>query len=207
MNFIFFLPRQAYYSKKKKTIKNQAPTIISSDCFAGIAYHNLGLKFRSPTINLFFKKDDFLTFAHNIKGFLTSDIKEVKEETRKHPIGELEYDGKKITAYFLHYKTFDEAVSKWNERKKRIDFSNIYLVLTVSKNLTEDDVASFSALPYKNKMLITGDTDFNESFIVKHKIFNKQNYKNGEFLRFKGPFYYKRHMDEVDYVTFLNNPQ
>ena len=33
---------------------NQTPCIIASNCNGGIIYHDLGLKFLSPTINLFF---------------------------------------------------------------------------------------------------------------------------------------------------------
>ena len=203
---IFFLPRKIYYSKKKKDVENQRPTIISNDCFAGIVYHNLGLKFYSPTINLFLSKEDFITFVNNLKGFLQSEIKEAQRNARNYPIGELEYNSKKIKLHFLHYKTFDEAIKKWDQRKNRIDYSNILIVLTVAKGLTAQDVVDFKNIPFENKLLITDDkSEYTEDFIIEHKIFRKKNYKSGEFLRFKAPFFYRRHMDDIDYVSFINS--
>ena len=37
-----------------------SPSIIASNCIAGEMYNDLGLKFTSPTINLFFREKDFL---------------------------------------------------------------------------------------------------------------------------------------------------
>ena len=206
MNLLFLLPRKLYYAKKKKALRNNAPTIISNDCFAGIAYHNLGLKFSSPTINLFLTKDDFISFLQNIHGFLNSEIKECERNERNYPIGELEYNSKKIKLHFLHYKTFDEAVTKWTQRKERIDFSNLYIIFTVSKDLTSENVEAFKNLPYPNKLLITyPNNEFQEEFIITHDIFKKENYQAGEFLRFRPPFFYKRYMDDIDYISFINS--
>ena len=70
VNFMCFIPRKIYYSRKKKRLKNQNFTIISRDCFGTFVYHNLGLQYKTPTVNLFFSKEDFITFVSNLKEFL-----------------------------------------------------------------------------------------------------------------------------------------
>ena len=145
---IMYVPRKIYYNGLRKRLKNTNPTIISSDCFGGLVYHNLGLKFMSPTINLFFSKDDFITFVSNLKGFLDAELKEDLSATEKFPVGTLECDDNKISINFMHYKTFEEAKEKWDERKKRIDYDNIFIIQVIGENLTGEDIEKFSNLPY-----------------------------------------------------------
>ena len=42
--------------------ENKNFTIIARDCVGGILYHQLGERFLSPTINLFFTPEDFNYF-------------------------------------------------------------------------------------------------------------------------------------------------
>lgn len=199
-----FIPRKIYYSRKKKRLKNQNFTIISRDCFGTFVYHNLGLQYKTPTVNLFFSKEDFITFVFNLKEFLNVELEEVFGHNKPFPVGKLFYDNKTVTVYFMHYSTFEEAKSKWDERKRRIDFSNIYIVSVINNGLTEEYVKKFEALPFENKLIISNKNEFNSKVIVTHKIFDKKNYC-GEFLKFKPPFFCKRYMDDIDYISFLNS--
>lgn len=58
-------------NRKLKTIswrrrnKNVNPTIISQNCIGGVIYSDLGLKFSSPTINMFIEDNDFVKLAEN----------------------------------------------------------------------------------------------------------------------------------------------
>lgn len=55
----------------RKRLKNNEFSIISNDCTGGVIYHDLGLRFTSPTINLFFEPyEDYLYFLSNIKDYL-----------------------------------------------------------------------------------------------------------------------------------------
>lgn len=45
---------------QRRRLRNSSPTIISNNCCAGFIYHDLGLKFNSPTINLTVKIFRFL---------------------------------------------------------------------------------------------------------------------------------------------------
>lgn len=199
-----YVPRRIYYSRKRKQLKNTDFTLIASDCFGGFVYHNLGLQFKSPTVNLYFGKGDFTAFVTNLKEYVAAELYEVTDHDKPFPVGELVYGGRAVRIYFMHYKTFDEAKEKWNSRKQRIDYSNIYIAQTIASGATAEDVERFNALPYKHKMLITKDTGICGEGIVTHPVFSKNNYESGEFLRYKSLISCKRYMDEIDYIGFLN---
>ena len=196
-------PRKCYYKKYQKRLKNKSPSLITSDCLGGIIYHNLGLKFMSPTINLYIEPKEFVTFVHNLKGFMESDVIEIKAENKKFPVGQIEYNGKKVTLNFMHYNSFEEAKNKWDERKLRIDYSNIYIAQIIV-DATKEDFEAFESLPYENKILITKENLTNSKNVTTLKIFSKKKYKPGEGFHYKNWFSIKRHIDEWDYVEFLN---
>ena len=195
--------RSNYYEKCKKRLTNKTPTIIASDCFGGVVYHNLGLKFMSPTINLYIEKEEFIDFVNNLPQYLDAELVEIKDPNKKFPVGQLECNDKKITINFMHYKTFEEAKEKWNERKQRVDYSNIYIIQLVV-DATKDDIESFDKLPYKNKMFITSKKLTDSKNVVTHKVFLKKNYKPGEILHYRSDYSIRKHMDKIDYVSFLN---
>lgn len=206
-NALCYRRRKRYHEKMKQRLENQSFSLIASDCFASFVYHDMGLQFRSPTINLFFAKEDFCTFACNLEGYFASELTEVKNHDRHFPVGQLIYNDVPIKIFFMHYKTFEEAKEKWDIRKTRVDFSNIYIIQTIHTGLTEEDVARFNKIPYKNKLLVTHKRfDDNENIYV-HPIFDRKNYKTGTILRYRHLFSKKRPMDDVDYISFLNRPQ
>lgn len=196
--------REIRYKTLRLRLKNTSPTIISSDCIGGVASHNLGLRFNSPTVNLFFEKNDFFTFVENLPGFLNTEISEVVDTNVNYPVGRMEHDGKKVDVFFMHYKSFEDAKRKWEERKKRVDFSNIYIIQN-SSNATEQDIKRFEALPYKNKMLITKENPTNSDSVVTHSVFLRKDYFAGQILQFKSRFSLKRYMDDINWVSFLNS--
>ena len=202
--YVMILPRKLYYMYLRKKLKNTDFTIIANDCFGTFVYHNLNLKFNTPTINLFFSHDDFILFVKNLEGFLSADLEEDIEIARKYPVGKLTYNGDCIRIEFMHYSSFEEARNKWNERKKRVNFSNIFVIQTVHKNIDKNLIDSFQKLPYNNKLLITHENEYVCDCMVTHPVFSKKNYKAGEFLKYKNIFSYKRYMDDIDYVAFLN---
>lgn len=206
INGIMILPRKIYHKHLQKKITNTEPTIISSDCLGGMIYHTLNLKFMSPTINLFFSKNDFISFVNNLDGFLSADLQEHKQNQASYPIGILEFNKKQISIHFMHYKTFEDAKNKWNERKKRINLNNIFVLQLIDSGLTEEDIAKFNAIPYKNKLLITNENSTNNENTITLKVFSK-NYYPGKLFSYKSRFSLKRYMDDIDYITFLNNKQ
>ncbi len=202
--------RWGYLWKNRRRLKNPNPTIIASDCLGGKVYHALGLRFTSPTINLWFKPMDFIKFVANLKGYMESDVYEVsapyKEVEISYPVGKIFYKGEEVRLYFMHYSSFEEARDKWNERKRRMNYSNIY-VLQIASAVTEDLINAFDNLPVRNKILLANKNLTNSPNVVTHSVFSKPGYRPGEVLGYKSLFSLKRYMDDVDYVSFLNRSQ
>lgn len=197
--------RNYYLKPQRKKLCNKNPSIISSNCIGGIIYHDLNLQFNSPTINLFFKPKDYITFLENLDGFLKCKPVEVKQEKYNYPIGELVYNESKITINFMHYKSFDEALRKWEERKKRIDFNNLFIIWEApNKNGPNKELLDrFLKLKYENKVLITGcNCPVIDNRILKLNLYNKK-YQPGKIMEYR-VLSYKRYLDIFNYVEFLN---
>ena len=156
--------------------KNSDFTLIARDCVGGVLYHQLGLQFRSPTINLFFTPDDFNWCCLHLKDYLRGNLVDAKEKSIPYPVGTLyprkgSAITKAIQVHFMHYETFLEAKRKWNARKKRINFDNLYVVSsfcyskeveTLSPKLVED----WNQIPYKKVMLVDQKYGFDGEFVI-----------------------------------------
>lgn len=122
-------------------MKNTDVTIISSDCTGGFIYHDLGLQFLSPTINMYFDAPDFMKFIKNLETYLDARMEYLEEDSLKegYPVAKLN----DIKLYLVHYKSVDEAQRKWDERKKRINWSNLFYVMNDRNFCTEKEMLEF----------------------------------------------------------------
>ena len=106
---------EKYIAEIRRKNNNNDPTIICNNCMGGVIYHNLGLKFLSPTINLFIRGEEFLIFCKDLKYYSTCDLIQVRDMSKDYPVGCLvphDYNHKEIMIFFQHYKSFDEAKKK-----------------------------------------------------------------------------------------------
>ena len=191
-----------YKELKKRKLKNYNPTIISSNCNGGIIYHDLNLPFNSPTINLSMDTDDFIKFVSNMKYYLEQELVEIEDKNYDFPCGML-YD---VKIRFNHYDTFDEAVCKWNERKMRINWDNIYIMGIDGDKASYSSLKEFDKLPYKNKVIFT-NKDYPE-IKSSYKINGFEDKDEvGVLIYFKKRFFIRRYLDDFDYVSFLNKIQ
>ena len=189
-----------YKELKKRKLRNYNPTIISSNCNGGIIYHDLNLPFNSPTINLSMDTDDFIKLVSNMKYYLGQEIVEIEDKNYQFPCGMLD----DIKIRFNHYDTFEEAVYKWNERKKRINWDNIYIMGIDGDKASYSSLKKFDKLPYKNKVIFT-HRDYPE-IKSSYKISGFEDKDEvGVLIYFKKKFFIRRYLDDFVYVSFLNN--
>lgn len=187
-----------YKKRKSSRIKNKEFTIIASNCGGTFIYYDMGLKYLTPTVNLSMGMNDFVKFAGNLKWYLEQEFVQVKEESQC-PIGLLG----DIKIYFVHYATFEEGVAKWEERKKRICWDNLFIMGTDRDDCTYETIRGFDKLPYKNKVIFTHIRypEFSSAYYI-------QGFEDREELGvitfFKKQFLKRRYLDEFDYVRFLN---
>lgn len=141
-------PIRIFYRKRCYKDKIGELSIISMNCAGGTICHDYGIKFNTPTINLFMSALDYITFAEDIDKYCSLELAFAYTHKQGYPVGKL--GG--VLIHFLHYPDFGTAKRKWDERKKRVNYSNILLVLTNQNGCTEELVERFSKLPYKKIM-------------------------------------------------------
>lgn len=144
-----------YFSEKKRKqinikmrneLSNSEFTIISNNCIAGTIYHDLGLRFDTPTINLFFEGEDYIKFLENLEYYIAKPITAIYEKEYNYPIGYID----DIRIHFLHYKSKEEVEEKWNSRKERIHYDNLFVTMVDRDGGARKDlIERFSKLKYK----------------------------------------------------------
>lgn len=103
-------------------------SIVSSNCYGGIAYHTLSMECLSPFKNLFVREKDYLKMISNLKWYM--EQKPVfdcygEDGGVKYPI--LKIDTVKI--HCNHSASVEEAISTWERRKKKINYDNLFWVM------------------------------------------------------------------------------
>lgn len=134
-------------------IRKHVPSIISQDCFGGILYSNLGLPFLSPTINMFWTSEDYYKLLSNLKEYMEKPL--IFKGMAWGNISKIEYPVCSlgdIQVHMNHYKTYEEAKEKWEQRVQRIDYDNLFIVTKTSSKYWAE---KFCGLSYKNKMCFT----------------------------------------------------
>lgn len=203
-NFIWKINRRNINLRNQNRLNDTARTasIISMNCTGGILSHDLGLRFLSPTVNLFMRAEDFIRFCENMDDYLALDeFVECRDEevieNRTYPIA---YLGD-LTLFLVHYASVAEAQLKWNERKQRINRENIVIFNTDREGMTEELKGRFEKLPYR-KVMFTHLPD------EKHKsCYYIKGYEKEEcvgIITDHDTWDGKRPIDQFDYVGLLN---
>jgi uncharacterized protein (DUF1919 family) len=171
-------------------------------------YKELGLRYCSPTIWCWFYTDDFLLFANNLKDFIKngkfSENKKLSKENG-YPVANLQCKAGEIVVYFNHYPTCAEAIKKWQERSKRVNWDNIYIILCNSakkEEVTSKTLKMWQQVEYP-KIWITNDKTIPNSIFLRDAFEDNENdiWNNGQFIRSGGNKYA---YFEFDFVKFLN---
>jgi uncharacterized protein (DUF1919 family) len=111
-------------------------TIISSNCIGTRIYQSAKKRYSSPTINLWMKPADFIKFTERLDFYLEQELIEYSDPQKNYPCGKL----CDIKLFFQHYRTFDEAKSKWQERTKRTCTDNFLIIFTDRDGATIQDI-------------------------------------------------------------------
>ena len=153
-----------YYIQKKnrKRLKNRDFTLLTSNCLGGIIYHELGLKFLSPTINIRMDSPDFIKFVANIQDYLINELKFIHSE-EPFPVA---YLGD-VRINFVHYKTDDEAMQKWEERKKRINWDNVWIITNDLDGVTEKDLEKLQNIKYAKGIVVFSQKCYHSYNFIK----------------------------------------
>ena len=186
----------------RERLINTTPTLICSNCTGGILYHWLGLQFRSPFINLYMSNNDFLVAMENFDRFFATEIIEDTNAGKIYPVG-IGYLG--VRVHFMHYPDFETARAKWNERKQRIDKSNMAIFLTNLQPSVmrggSDVIQRFNSLHFKNKLIFSGEK-IDAPNIIYLKGYKKVQYKKNIYAT--QSIFGSRYIDQFDFVDYIN---
>ena len=162
---INWLRERPYYIRRwiaRKRIRRRDFTIISNNCWAGRCYQYLGMPYLSPTVGLYFFAEDYLKFVSDLRYYLSLELEFIKAEESKYfgvlkdrshtevPIGKLD----DVEIVFLHYKREEEAREKWERRKTRVNFDDVFLKFSKMNGCTEEELRKFSSLNFENKFML-----------------------------------------------------
>ncbi len=137
----------------RKKLTNKTPTFLCPNCIGGIMFHDLGLQFRSPTVNLMMLQTDFLKFVLDLDGYLSKELEFYKSDKYECPCAMLG----DISIHFTHYSSEKEAQQKWKERSSRIARDNLFVFLTERDGITESEIRSLENIKARGLVVFTAN--------------------------------------------------
>ena len=179
-------------------------TIFSNNCLGGVFYHDAGREFSSPLINVALDGDDFLKFLENPEYYLNCKLEFFCWPGRDFPIARLD----DIEVNFVHYKTQEECIEKWENRKKRIIWDNIFVIATDQDGLgTDECLRRFDKLPYANKIMFVANEHPEYEWTVPIKQFKNrfQCRITTSFADMRGRRYYETAFDIASWISSNSN--
>ena len=151
-----------------RELRENTPTIFAPNCWGGITYHQLGLQFCSPFINMHIPHDEYLRFLSDPKYYMSQELKlremYIDESLDKpFPVAELG----DISLWMNHYDDFEEAAAIFERRAARINWENLFVMFF------DDDphkIEQFLELPYEHKIcFVPWETDIDGLIPVPYK--------------------------------------
>lgn len=181
-------------------LKNADFTLIANNCNGAIILHDLKLKYNTPTVNLWIQPSDFVRLCSNLQYYINVEMDFIKEEGISYPIGVLD----DVKIYFMHYNSNSEAQDKWNERKKRINFDNIFLLMAERDNCDYQTLKAFDNLPIKTKLVLTHRNypEFKSTYKISG--FEEKN-EVGLLYEYKHEYSPYRYLYDFNFVKWFND--
>lgn len=140
-------------NKMREALTNTTPTFLCPNCIGGLLFHDLGIQFQSPTVNLMMLQTDFAKFILNPDDYLTQELVFFKHPEHDFPCAYL----KDITVHFTHYHTEEEAAQKWKERSARIKRDNLFVFLEERDGLTREDIVQLGSIHARGLVVFTAN--------------------------------------------------
>ena len=151
--------------EKYRRLQRSRLSIFSRNCFGSLLSNKLALQFRSPFVNLSLSDEDFIRFMRHPRVYMEEDlIFASKEYSDWEGFDVATFTCGNVSILMNHYRDFDEAVAKWNERKTRINWYNLFVV---SFTDSPESLQKFDALPHGKKIcFVPFESDLDSAFYV-----------------------------------------
>ena len=197
--------RRRINQRNRARFHNPDVSILSMNCIGGVLAHDLGIRFNSPTVNLYFRAEDFIRFCENLPYYLS--IGEMIPCTDPSVTGKRDYPTAylgDLVLFLVHYASVEEANRKWQERKERIHMDNIVILATDRDGMTEELKDRFEQLPYR-KVLFTKQQNSARPDCVYIPGYEAE--ESVGLITDPVGTLGKRAVDRFDWVDFLNGEQ
>jgi uncharacterized protein (DUF1919 family) len=143
-------------------------TIISNDCWGGMAYEELAMRYETPFVGLFVVLEDYVQLLRRLRSYCEQPI-EFKPHSRHesinswreviqkpYPIGLL---GGDVEIHFLHYANQEAAETKWKRRVQRIHWEQLLVKICWHDDARmENWLREFEELPFATKLSLIPPT-------------------------------------------------
>ena len=151
-------------------------SIIGDNCWGGFIYRHLRRPYLTPFAGLFLEAPCFLLLLEDLRACLSHPPRpaaDTRYETLRkarrgafpaYPIGIL---GDGIELHFLHYRTWEEALDKWNRRTARIRWDRLFVKFTDRGEPSAENARCFLSMPYERKLYFTNRSDLSGNGIVR----------------------------------------
>lgn len=186
---------------QRHRLQNYNFSILSQNCVGSIWYHDLGLQFTSPTINMKFNPNDWIEFLDNIDTYLDADISFLPSE-KPYPVGRI---GGDIFVEFVHYHSEEEVLNKWCQRRHRLLDRKV--VLAFDEGMTDENVIKFLDMDkFPNRLLfINKERSLLLNVSANNHCVSVLGGGDARMLNFSDLIGHRFYDKYIDYVDFLNN--
>lgn len=185
----------------RSRLKNTSMTFLAPSCIGGILFHDLGLQFRSPTVNLMMFQPDFVKLVTRWDEYSSYDFQFYDDPQFKDiPCARLN----DITIHFTHYKTPEEAVSKWRERESRMDWDNTFIFCSDKDSISREEIEELGKMNVRGILVMTAKRDWAD---IPYVLFVPECEKWGEMHDLQGIHYisgYRNYEKYFDWVKWFN---
>ena len=188
--------------------RNRDFTIISQNCMGGLIYHDLGLQFKTPTIDLVIRGENFIRLVENLQEVLSVPAVPGRERIPgENPYPTIRASDVEVCGF--HYPTCAEACEAWNRRRERVNLNNVFVIANAWD--MDDDPALMEKLvrasDYKTIVFSDKEYSFPGCFHLPGGFWKR----DAEGLLHPNPMdfipgSYKRYFEEFfDFVDWLNH--
>lgn len=132
-------------------LKESNVSIISNNCWGGVIYRTLGLECLSPFKNLSLEEKDYLKLLNNFKYYMGCELQFLeyaynKNSKKNYPVMLLD----DVKVHCNHDTNPEDAVEKWNRRKEKINYNNLFAEMYTENKCTMEQFLKIEG--YQNKL-------------------------------------------------------
>ena len=185
---------------RKRQFKDLSISIISNNCWGSMTfYQRFGIKYNTPTVGLFISDTDFMKLCRNLRYYLSLDLKFIKpsmspafEEVQNWSIAKTDVHDYSfpvamlddVTIWFMHAKSEEDAMEKWERRKRRMSYDNIIVKWSQRYTQSTDIVNEFLQIPYRKLGFVDKECPINSTELYKIDGWNKLKEDGGAEISF-----------------------